>query len=79
MAVLAVPEARRFPSPWTVEETSACFVVRDGNGQQLAYVYFNSDGISRISEQFYTYAEERGGEYPHESGGSARDDAMLID
>jgi len=34
---------RRFPPPWTVEETSACFVVRDGNGQQLAYVYFEDD------------------------------------
>ena len=30
---------RRFPPPWSVEETDACFVVRDHNGQQLAYVY----------------------------------------
>jgi hypothetical protein len=30
----------RFPPPWTVEEQDACFVVRDHNGQQLAYVYF---------------------------------------
>jgi hypothetical protein len=27
---------RRFPPPWSVEEQSACFVVRDANGQQLA-------------------------------------------
>jgi hypothetical protein len=32
--------ARRFPPPWSVEELDACFVVRDSNGQQLAYVYF---------------------------------------
>jgi hypothetical protein len=32
--------ARRFPPPWTVEELEACLVVRDHNGQQLAYVYF---------------------------------------
>ena len=32
--------ARRFPPPWSVEEQDACFVVRDHNGQQLAYVYF---------------------------------------
>jgi hypothetical protein len=30
----------RFPPPWTVEELDACFVGRDSNGQQLAYVYF---------------------------------------
>ena len=24
---------RRFPPPWTVEETDACFIVRDHNGQ----------------------------------------------
>jgi hypothetical protein len=39
--------------------------------------------MQSASEQFYTYAGERGGEYPHESGDSAqsarRDDAMLID
>jgi hypothetical protein len=29
---------RRYPPPWTVEETEACFIVRDKNGQALAYV-----------------------------------------
>ena len=29
--------SRRFPPPWTVEETDACFIVRDANGQALAY------------------------------------------
>jgi hypothetical protein len=24
---------RRFPRPWSVEETDACFIVRDSNGQ----------------------------------------------
>ena len=35
--------ARRFPPPWTVEETDACFIVRDHNGQALAYVYFEDE------------------------------------
>jgi hypothetical protein len=35
--------ARRFPPPWSVEEQDACFVVRDRNGQQLAYVYFENE------------------------------------
>jgi len=30
---------RRFPPPWAVEELDACFVVRDANGETLAYVY----------------------------------------
>jgi hypothetical protein len=34
---------RRFPPPWSVEELDACFVVRDHNGQQLAYVYFEDE------------------------------------
>ncbi len=42
--------ARRFPPPWSVEETEACFVVRDGNGQALAYVYFEESG--RFREDF---------------------------
>jgi hypothetical protein len=29
---------RRFPPPWSVEEQPACFVVRDHDGQQLAYI-----------------------------------------
>jgi hypothetical protein len=32
-----------FPPPSTVEEQSACFVVCDHNGQQLAYVYFEKE------------------------------------
>jgi hypothetical protein len=28
---------RRFPSPWTVEDIVAAFVVKDSSGQKLAY------------------------------------------
>jgi hypothetical protein len=34
---------RRFPPPWSVKEQAACFIVRNGNGQQLAYVYFEDE------------------------------------
>jgi hypothetical protein len=37
-----MPE-RRFAPPWTVEETDACFIVRDATGQALAYVYFEGN------------------------------------
>jgi hypothetical protein len=39
---------RRFPPPWTVEQQEACFVVRDHNGQQLAYVYFEDRAAGRV-------------------------------
>ena len=37
--------SRRFPPPWSAEEPDPkldrqCFIVRDANGQALAYVYF---------------------------------------
>ena len=36
--------ARRFPPPWIVEEhNDACFIVRDKNGQALAYFYFEEE------------------------------------
>jgi hypothetical protein len=28
---------RRFPPPWTTEETDGCFIVKDRDGQKLAY------------------------------------------
>jgi len=36
-----MPSPRRFPPPWTVEEQETWFAVRDREGQQLAYVYFD--------------------------------------
>jgi hypothetical protein len=35
-----MPERRRFPPPWSIEESQACFIVRDRDEQALAYVYF---------------------------------------
>jgi hypothetical protein len=34
--------SRRFPPPWSVEEQETWFAVRDREGQQLAYVYFDA-------------------------------------
>ena len=36
-----MPEPRRFPPPWSVEEQDRYYAVRDHDGQQLAYVYFD--------------------------------------
>jgi hypothetical protein len=37
-----MPSARRFTPPWSVEEDENYFVVRDHDGQQLAYVHFDN-------------------------------------
>jgi hypothetical protein len=38
-----MPSPRRFSPPWLIEESSACFIVRDGDKQALAYVYFENE------------------------------------
>ena len=38
-----VPTPRRFPPPWIVEDHLACFIVKDSDGQALAYVYYEEE------------------------------------
>jgi hypothetical protein len=51
--------ARRFPAPWFVEEQSVCFVVRDRNGQALAYVYFEDEPGRRSAAKLLERDEAR--------------------
>jgi hypothetical protein len=51
--------ARRFPPPWSVEELDACFVVRDHNGQKLAYVYYEDEPGRRSAAKLLTKDEAR--------------------
>jgi hypothetical protein len=52
--------ARRFPPPWSVEEyNDACFIVRDTNGQQLAYIYFEDEPQRRAAAKLLTKDEAR--------------------
>ena len=50
---------RRFPPPWTVEEQDACYVVRDADGQQLAYVYYESEPGRRSAAKLLSIDEAR--------------------
>ncbi len=50
---------RRFPPPWSVEDIGAAFVVRDANGQGLAYVYYEEDPGRRASAKLLTKDEAR--------------------
>jgi hypothetical protein len=36
-------EGRRFPPPWALVEKEECFMVVDGTGQPLAFVYFEDE------------------------------------
>jgi len=50
---------RRFPPPWTVDEDAACFIVRDAEGQQLAYVYFEEEPGRRSAAKLLRRDEAR--------------------
>jgi hypothetical protein len=50
---------RRFPPPWSVEETAPCFIVRDANGQALAFVYCEDEPGRRAAASLLTRDEAR--------------------
>ena len=47
------------PLPAAVEETDACFIVRDKNGQALAYVSFEDDPGRRSAAELLSMDEAR--------------------
>ena len=53
-----MPE-RRFPPPWSVEETEACFIVMDSGGQKLAYIYFEDEPGRRSAAKLLSRDEAR--------------------
>jgi hypothetical protein len=40
---------RRFPPPWSIEEREESFIVKDANGQQIAYLYFEDEPQRQMS------------------------------
>jgi hypothetical protein len=54
-------EPRRFPPPWTVEETAPCFIVRDANKQALAFVYCEDKPGRRTTAKLLSRGTKRGG------------------
>jgi hypothetical protein len=52
-------ESTPFPAPWTAEELDAAFVLKDANGQKLAYVYFEEEPGRRSAAKLLTKDEAR--------------------
>jgi hypothetical protein len=50
---------RRFPAPWTAELQPNHYVVRDADGQQLAYIYYSNDPERRSAAKLLTKDEAR--------------------
>ncbi len=54
-----MPHRRRFPLPWSIVETPACFIVKDGGGQALGYFYFEDEPGRRSAANLLTKDEAR--------------------
>jgi hypothetical protein len=50
---------RRLPAPWSVEKISGGYVLRDANGQALAYVYSRATESEAIQAKVLTDDEAR--------------------
>jgi len=50
---------RRFPAPWSAEVQPNYYVVRDADGQQIAYVYHSNEPDRRAAAKLLTKDEAR--------------------
>jgi hypothetical protein len=50
---------REFLAPWSAEEHSGHYVVRDGNGQAVAYIYYENHPSRRSAAKLLTKDEAR--------------------
>lgn len=54
-------QRRRFPRPWTVEQSDGAFIVKDANGMRLAFVYYptNHEGLGTLARDHLSPDEAR--------------------
>jgi len=55
-----MPSQRRSPPPWTIEEHTETFIVRNATGQALAYFYFEEKPGRRSAAKLLTRDEAHG-------------------
>ena len=48
-------QSRRFPAPWSAELQPNYYVVRDADGQQLAYIYYSNDPDRRSAAKLLVF------------------------
>jgi hypothetical protein len=48
-------EPHRFPTPWSVEQQTTCFIVRDREGRALAHLYFDDEPQVRSPASLPSY------------------------
>jgi hypothetical protein len=51
--------SRRFPAPWRADKIAGGYVVRDANGQALAYLYSRDDRTEALQAKMLTKDEAR--------------------
>jgi hypothetical protein len=52
-------KSRRFPPPWSIEDTGAAFVVKDSSGQKLGYFYYEEEPGRRSAAKLLAKDEAR--------------------
>jgi hypothetical protein len=48
---------RRFPPPWSIDKSEACFIAKDSAGQKQAYFYFENEPGRRAAAKLLTRDE----------------------
>jgi hypothetical protein len=51
--------SRRFPAPWRADKIPGGYVVRDANGQALAYIYSRDNEAEELQAKVLTKDEAR--------------------
>jgi hypothetical protein len=54
-----MPSPRNFPPPWSAELQPNYYVVRDADGQQIAYVCYSNDPDRRAAAKLLTKDEAK--------------------
>jgi hypothetical protein len=52
-------EPRRFPPPWRADKMPGGYVVRDANGQSIAYIYSRETEVEALQAKVLTKDEAR--------------------